>query len=116
MAVEKSYARLGLFVVVAVVVMLATALIFIQRIRTRAVIEMVTYTTENVNGLDISSPVRYRGVPVGRVANIRADPVGNTIEIAFEVYRDRLAAIGSNVTLIEKHLAETVFPKMRAQV
>jgi ABC-type transporter Mla subunit MlaD len=116
MAVERSYARLGLFVVVALVVILATALLFIQRMRSREVIEMVTYTTENVNGLDISSAVRYRGVPVGRVSNIRADPVGNTIEIDFQVYRDRLAAIGSNVTLIEKQLAETVFPKMRAQV
>ena len=116
MAVERSYARLGLFVVVALVVILATALLFIQRMRSREVIEMVTYTTENVNGLDISSAVRYRGVPVGRVSNIRADPVGNTIEITFQVYRDRLAAIGSNVTLIEKQLAETVFPKMRAQV
>ena len=68
MAVERSYARLGLFVVVALVVILATALLFIQRMRSREVIEMVTYTTENVNGLDISSPVRYRGVPVGRVS------------------------------------------------
>ena len=38
MAVEKSYARLGFFIVVAVVVILATALLFIQRMRSRAVI------------------------------------------------------------------------------
>src|SRR5512132_4136542 len=116
MAVERSYARLGLFIVVAAVVILATALLFIQRIRSREVIEMVTYTTENVNGLDISSAVRYRGVPIGRVSNIRADPVGNTIEITFEVYRDRLATIGANVTLFETYAAEAVFPRMRAQV
>jgi len=116
MAVERSYARLGLFVVAALVVILATALLFIQRIRSREVIEMVTYTTDNVSGLDISSPVRYRGVPVGRVSNIRADPVGNTIEILFEVYRDRLATIGANVTLFETYAAEAVFPRMRAQV
>jgi hypothetical protein len=77
---------------------------------------MVTYTTDNVSGLDISSPVRYRGVPLGRVSGIRADPVGNTIEITFEVYRDRLATIGANVTLFETYAAEAVFPKMRAQV
>jgi phospholipid/cholesterol/gamma-HCH transport system substrate-binding protein len=116
MAVEKSYARLGLFLVVGLVVILATALIFIQRLRSREVIEMVTYTTDNVSGLDISSPVRYRGVPLGRVSGIRADPVGNTIEITFEVYRDRLATIGANVTLFETYAAEAVFPKMRAQV
>ena len=38
MAVEKSYARLGLFLVVGLVVILATALIFIQRLRSREVI------------------------------------------------------------------------------
>src|SRR5678816_2660659 len=65
MAVEKSYTQLGFFIVVGVVVILATALLFIQRMRTRAVIALVTYTTENVSGLDVSSPVRYRGVPVG---------------------------------------------------
>jgi len=44
MAVEKSYARLGLFLVVVLVVVLATAFLFIQRWRSRAVIAMVTYT------------------------------------------------------------------------
>ena len=38
MAVEKSYAHLGLFLVIALVVVLATALLFIQRIRSREVI------------------------------------------------------------------------------
>jgi paraquat-inducible protein B len=116
MAVERSYARLGLFIVVGVVVMLATMLLFIQRIRSREVIDMVTYTTDNVSGLDISSPVRYRGVPIGRVSGIRADPVGQTIEIDFEVFRDRLATIGANVSLFETYAAQAVFPRMRAQV
>jgi len=86
MAVEKSYARLGLFIVVAVVVIIATAVLFIQRMRTRAVIALVTYTTENVSGLDVSSPVRYRGVPVGRVTDLSVDQCENTVEIDFEVF------------------------------
>ena len=53
--------------VAVLLVVLATALLFIQRMRSREVIEMVTYTRDNVSGLDVSSPVRYRGVPVGRV-------------------------------------------------
>jgi hypothetical protein len=40
-------------------------------LRTRDAIAFVTYTTENVTGLDVSSPVRYLGVPVGRVTGIR---------------------------------------------
>src|SRR5215475_5364794 len=79
MAAEKSYARLGLFIVATLVVVLATALIFIQRLRSREAIALVTYTTENVSGLEISSPVRYRGVSIGRVTDVRVDPRGITV-------------------------------------
>ena len=74
MAVEKSYARLGFFIVVTLVVVLATAAALHSTMRSRAVIGMVTYTTENVSGLDVSSPVRYRGVPVGRVTEAARGP------------------------------------------
>jgi paraquat-inducible protein B len=117
MAVERSYARLGLFIVVAVVVALATGLFFLQRMRTRAVISMVTYVTENVSGLDISSPVRFRGVSVGRVSDIRVDPSeGNTIAIDFEIFQDRLATIGANVQRIQRLADLAVFPRLRARV
>jgi ABC-type transporter Mla subunit MlaD len=117
MAVEKSYARLGFFVVLVLVVVLATAVLFIQRMKSRAVIGMVTYTTENVSGLDISSPVRYRGVPVGRVTDLRVDPRETTVEINFEVFLNRLSTIGFNVSRIQK-LADIggIAPNLRAQI
>jgi paraquat-inducible protein B len=117
MAVEKSYARLGFFVVVTVVVVLATAVFFIQRLRSRASISMVTYISENVSGLDISSPVRYRGVQVGRVTDLRVDPRMTTVEIGFEVFLDRLNAIGLNVRRI-RTITDIggVFPNLRAQI
>jgi paraquat-inducible protein B len=117
MAVDRSYARLGLFVVVTAMVVLATALFFIQRVRSRAVIDMVTYTTENVSGLDISSPVRYRGVSIGRVTDVRVDPRGDTVEVAFEVFLDRLNTIGMNLQRI-RQIADLrgMFPRLRAQV
>ncbi len=117
MAVEKSYARLGLFIVVTLIVVLATAALFIQRWRSQTVIGMVTYTTENVSGLDISSPVRYRGVPVGRVADLRVDPRGDTIEIDFEVFVDRLNTIGMHATRI-REIADFsgVFPRLRTRI
>jgi paraquat-inducible protein B len=117
MAVERSYARLGLFLVVALVVVIATALLFIQRWRGHTVIEMVTYTTENVSGLDVSSPVRYRGVPLGRVMALRIDPRSRTTEIDFEVFLDRLSSVGADVEKIRKTAdLEGVFPDMRAQI
>ena len=117
MAAERSYARLGLFLVVTVVVAIATGLLFIQRWRTQAVIPMVTYTKENVSGLDVASPVRYRGVPIGRVMALRIDPRSRTTQIDFEVFLDRLNTVGADVEKIRQTAnIEGVFPDMRAQI
>jgi ABC-type transporter Mla subunit MlaD len=117
MAAEKSYARLGFFVVVALLVVLATAVLFIQRLRSREVIAMVTYTKENVSGLDVSSPVRVRGVPVGQVSEIRVDPRGGLIEINFEMFLDRLTTVGIDVSRIRRVTdIQGVFSHLRAQI
>jgi paraquat-inducible protein B len=116
MAVEKSYARLGLFLVIVIVVILATGLLFIQRMRSREVIDLVTYTQENVTGLDISSPVRYRGVAMGRVSNLQVEPGGRTIEIDFQLFTDRLTTVGANVTNVQELARTGVLERLRAQV
>ena len=117
MTAEKSYARLGLFVVVTLVVVLATAVFFLQRLRSRAAIAMVTYTAEDVTGLDISSPVRLHGVSVGRVTDLRVGLSGKTIEIDFEIFLDRLNTIGLDVKQIRKTVGVGyVFPSLRSRI
>jgi phospholipid/cholesterol/gamma-HCH transport system substrate-binding protein len=117
MAVEKNYARLGFFLVVVLTLVIATALLFIQRLRSREVLELVTYTIEDVSGLDVSSPVRYRGVSVGRVTDIRVDPRAEPVEIDFEVFLDRLNTVGFSAERIRKIVdLRGTFPKLRAQV
>ena len=117
MAVEKNYARLGFFLVVVLTLILATALLFIQRLRSREVLELVTYTIEDVSGLDVSSPVRYRGVSVGRVTDIRVDPRAEPVEIDFEVFLDRLNTVGFSAERIRKIIdLRGTFPRLRAQV
>jgi paraquat-inducible protein B len=117
MPVEKSYARLGFFLVVALAVVLVTAVFFIERLKKRSAVGMVTYTTENVFGLDVSSAVRLRGVPVGQVTEIRVDPRGAIVEIDFEVYLDRLSNIGLDINRL-RTITDTggVFPNLRAQL
>jgi ABC-type transporter Mla subunit MlaD len=117
MAVEKSYAPLGLFIVVTLIVALVTAVFFIERLKKRASIAMVTYTKENVFGLDVSSSVRLGGVPAGRVTGIRVDPKGDMVEIDFEVFLDRLSTIGLDVKRI-RTITDVggVFPKTRAHI
>ncbi|HYI92342.1 MAG TPA: MlaD family protein [Bryobacteraceae bacterium] len=116
MAAEKSYARLGLFLVVGMIVILATALFFIQRMRSRDVISAVTYTRENVSGLEVSSPVRYRGVSVGRITDVRVDPRSNSIEVIFEIFLDRLVTVGANVERIQEAASGGLFEKLRSQI
>jgi paraquat-inducible protein B len=117
MPAEKSYARLGLFVVVTLAVVLVTAVFFIQRLKSRAAIAMVTYTTENVFGLDVSSAVRLRGVPVGRVTGIRVDPQGSMVEIDFDLYVDRLNTIGVDVKRLRTIAGvASVAPHLRAEL
>jgi hypothetical protein len=117
MPVEKSYARLGFFIFVTLLVVLLTAVFFIQRLKRRPAMGMVTYTTENVFGLDVSSAVRLRGVPVGRVTDIRVDPRGTIVEIDFEVFLDRLNTIGLDVKRL-RTITDIggVFPNLRAQL
>ena len=117
MSVERNYARLGLFIAIALIVILGTALLIIQRLRTREAIAFVTYTTENVTGLDVSSPVRLVGVAVGRVTGIRVDPRAGTVEIDFNVFTDRLTELGVSVSDIRKRIdIGGLAPNLRTQL
>jgi ABC-type transporter Mla subunit MlaD len=118
MSIERNYAWLGLFIAIALIAILGTAVLFIQRLRTRDAIAFVTYTTENVTGLDVSSPVRYLGVSVGRVTGIRVDPRAGTVEIDFEVFTDRLTQLGVNVGQVRERIIDIggVFPNLRTQL
>lgn len=116
MAVDKSYARLGVFLLVTLVVVVGTALFFIYRMQHRAAIEMVTYSAGNVSGLDVGSPVRFRGVPVGSISNLRIEPRGSLIEIDFDVLVDRLTGLGANVAQVRQETARGVVERLRAQV
>lgn len=117
MSVERSYARLGLFIAIALVVVLGTAVLFIQQMRTRESVTFVTYTNENVSGLAVSSPVRYLGVPVGRVTEIRVDPGGSIVEIDFEIFAASFTEFGVNVTQLRKRI-ETggLSPNLRTEL
>jgi paraquat-inducible protein B len=78
---------------------------------------MVTYTTENVSGLDVSSPVLFRGVPMGQITDLRVDPRGTIVEINFEVFLDRLNTVGLDVNRIRQitDIGGT-FPRLRARM
>lgn len=67
---RANYAKIGFFVLAgAALTMLAIGIAGARVFNKRAVLAE-TYFTESVTGLDIGSPVKYRGVPVGEVKSI----------------------------------------------
>lgn len=116
MAVEKTQARIGFFVIVVATVAIGTLALFVERARDREVLELVTYTEQNVSGLDVGSQVRFKGVPLGRVAGVRITPTGGVIEIDFEVFVDRMLSVGVDVERIRRLADSSDFGSFRAQV
>jgi len=70
MSLQANYFKLGLFVIGAIVIMLVGLLFFGGRALTQEIVYMETYLDESVEGLEVGSPVSYRGVRIGRVDRI----------------------------------------------
>jgi len=70
MSEQVRYFRLGLFVLIALAILLAAVAALGGSEWFRKGIEVETYINESVQGLDVGSPVKYRGVQVGKVTEI----------------------------------------------
>lgn len=82
---------LGLFVVCGFALMIAAVFIFGVASFLRPKAYLVTSFTESVQGLDIGSVVKYKGVPVGSVKKITLDMKDQLIMVLMEVKLDTLA-------------------------
>ncbi len=86
--------KLGLFVVLATM-LFATGVVYLGTTSLRK--ETVAYTSyfdESVTGLDVGSPVRFRGVNVGKVVGIDIAPDRRQVEITYELGVSVLAHLG----------------------
>jgi ABC-type transporter Mla subunit MlaD len=85
MATEARKLRVGIFVISAAAIGLATA-IWLGASRYLADETLtVTYFSESVQGLDPGAAVKFRGVPAGRVERIDIAPDGETIEVVMSI-------------------------------
>jgi ABC-type transporter Mla subunit MlaD len=67
---KANYAKIGFFVLTGFALLLVVIGIAGARVISKQVTLAETYFDESVTGLDIGSPVKYRGVPVGEVSRI----------------------------------------------
>jgi phospholipid/cholesterol/gamma-HCH transport system substrate-binding protein len=85
MASEKVKFTVGLFVASGIAIGLAAMVLlgltgFLEKGQ-----YYVTYFNESVQGLDVDSPVKYRGVSVGRVESIGVAPDSKLIEVVMKI-------------------------------
>ena len=70
MSQQANYFRLGLFILAAIVVFIGIVLALSAGQVFKQTVVLETYFNESVQGLDVGSAVKYRGVQLGRVTRI----------------------------------------------
>ncbi|HEY6000890.1 MAG TPA: MlaD family protein [bacterium] len=72
----------GLLVFCAALVWIGASHVLERRLR------YVSYFDESVHGLNVGSAVKFRGVPIGRVAAIGIAPDGRLVEVGMDIEQD----------------------------
>ncbi|GJM21824.1 MAG: paraquat-inducible protein B [Planctomycetota bacterium] len=86
--------KLGAFVVSGVTLAIV-ALVWLGNAQfDREITTCRAYFKESVNGLEVGSPVKLRGVKIGSVARIGFAPDGRAVEVQLDGYRDAMRRLG----------------------
>ncbi|MEZ5990267.1 MAG: MlaD family protein [Planctomycetota bacterium] len=116
---QKSHARLGLFVVVALALLVLVVVLYGLRGRKGESIELVTYFDEPVTGLEVGSAILLRGVKVGRVDSISIATTAHLVEVGLEIDNDVLIRLGSSEVGLPQKVKQglyTISPDLRVQI
>ena len=89
--------KLGLFVVSGLAIGLATIFWLGLRRLNRDALSTVTYFDESVQGLDVGSPVKFRGVTLGTVSIITVAPDHSHVEVWMNIYTEELRRMGFSI-------------------
>lgn len=76
-----SYWKLGLFVVLGMALAVVALVYFSSGLWGRSAVDYEVYFDESVQGLDVGSLVRFRGVTLGQVSGIAVAPDGRHIQV-----------------------------------
>jgi ABC-type transporter Mla subunit MlaD len=113
MATGTNHYKLGLFVLLGMGLALAFVVTLGARNWNEATVRYVSYFDESVQGLEVGSPVKFRGVTVGRVAAIGIAPDQRHVQVYSELTvpdLERYNLGGSGESTLAVH------PDLRAQL
>jgi phospholipid/cholesterol/gamma-HCH transport system substrate-binding protein len=99
MTAPTNHWKLGLFVVVGVVCGFGALVWLGTRSFRKETVHYVSYFDESVTGLELGSPVSFRGVKIGDVSEINVAPDRRHVEINYELGVSVLTSLG----LAERH-------------
>ena len=85
--IEANRWKLGLFIVIGMACLLGGILIFGVSQFLVPKVKVMTIFFESVNGLEVGSSVKYSGVPVGTVTDIKIEP-GGAISVYMDLFPD----------------------------
>src|ERR1051326_619438 len=91
---NRSYFKVGAFIIIAMVLCVIAIVLLGGGAFFKKKDTVETYIDESVQGLDVGSPVKFRGVPVGRVDQITLTSVEYRTRLQYVLVR---IAITSNV-------------------
>jgi phospholipid/cholesterol/gamma-HCH transport system substrate-binding protein len=108
-----SHWKLGLFVVVSILTMVGAVFWLGARGFHRDSVAVVTYFDESVQGLDVGSPNKFRGVTIGTVSDITLAPDRRNVQVTSEIYVDALTRLG---LAVPKRGEQSIDPSLRVQL
>ena len=86
--------KLGLFVVVGFVLALCTVVFLGARSLHKDAVSYKTYFDESVQGLEVGSPIKFRGVTIGNVSAIDIAPDGRHVGVTSDLTLSDLNELG----------------------
>ncbi len=122
MGKRASPALIGAFVVCAILIAVAAVVTLGSGLFFRNTRSFVIFFQGSVNGLDKGAPVKFHGVPIGTVSDIRIRIGGQSdvtrVPVIIDVDRDRLQGLGGRAEGIEDQGLDELINKLglRAQL
>ena len=110
MSTPTNHWKLGLFVVVGVAGCLATIIFFGGRSLKKETVAYQTYFDESVQGLELGSPVKFRGVSIGSVSDIDLAGDKRHVAVTYELGVKVLNSLGLAVEWSKGAKTKLVIP------
>jgi paraquat-inducible protein B len=118
MAAPTNHYKLGLFVILGFGAAVFAAILFGAASLRKDTIKYHSYFNESVQGLDLGSPVKFRGVTIGHVSAIEIAPDHRMVDVVSELDTNDIKRMGLTEAGLTKHGHErfAVPPDLRAQL